>query len=95
MANEAPTAGVDALNAALVNLGVPVPAAADAEAADGYQTAFIEFAQRVGFLIPNDQGAGGVELPEFADNAAAVGGGLAIGQFYRITGADTVAQVHA
>lgn len=96
MANEAPEASVTALNAALVNLGVPAPAAAgDPFAADAYQTAFIEFIQRMGFLIPNDQGAGGVELPTFANNAAATGGGLAIGQFYRITGTDGVAQVHA
>lgn len=82
------------LNAAIKALG-GVPVAGDEQAEDALSTAWGQFVTLIGTLVPNSLGAGGVELPTFADNAAAVLGGLAIGQFYRITGADTVAQVHA
>lgn len=44
------------------------------------------------------QAAGGkvnITLADFANNAAAVSGGLAVGDLYHITGADTIGVVHA
>lgn len=93
-AAEATTFMVVQLNAAITALGEP-PAAVDPSAPDALSVAWDQFITRVGTIIPNSLGAGGAELPVYADNAAALAGGLSIGQFYRITATDGVAQVHA
>ena len=93
---EATTFSVAQLNAAITALG-GTPTFTDEQAPDALSGAWGQFVTLIGFQIPNNLGAGGVELPTFADNAAALAGppALVIGQFYRITGTDGVAQVHA
>lgn len=91
---EATTYSVAQLNAAIKALG-GIPQFADEQGSDALSGAWGQLVTLIGFLIPNSLGAGGVELPEFANNAAALLGGLVIGQFYRITATDAVAQVHA
>ena len=89
-AAEATTFSVAQLNAAITALG-GVPVATDEQGRDALSTAWGQLVTLLGFLIDNAT-AGTGALQEFADNAAALGGGLVAGQFYR-TG-DAVKQVH-
>jgi len=78
------------LNAAITALG-GTPTATDESAEDALSTAWGQFVSLLGFNFAA-AGGGDASLPVFADNAAALGGGLVNGQFYR-TG-DAVKQVH-